>query len=183
MKSINLYNFILTGLFLIFSSVFVVAQEPLQPQGAGMNQNGPPSRPNLLSELNLSQPQMRQIRRINQERKPIMQESQRRLHDANRALDEAIYSDSSNETEIQERLKEAQEAQMEVIKNRTMTELAIRRVLTPEQLMKFRQLRSQFLERNEPENRMNPRQDKLRNLPKGLRPNRPPNRLPDRPIQ
>jgi hypothetical protein len=89
MKRVKLYNFILTGLFLIFSSLSIVAQDPLQPQGVGMNQNGPPPRPNLLSELNLSQPQMRQIRRINQERRPIMQESQRRLHEANRALDEA----------------------------------------------------------------------------------------------
>jgi hypothetical protein len=72
---------------------------------------------------------------------------------------------------------------MEVIKNRTITELAVRRVLTPEQLFKFRQLRSQFMERNEPEDRRNPRQNKLRNLPKGMRPNRPPNGLPERPIQ
>ena len=104
----------------------------------------PAKRPNLLRELELSPAQIRQVRRVNQERKPIMQESQRRLKDANDALDAAVYADSDNETEVQARLKDVHAAQLEVLRNRIATEQNVRRLLTPEQLGKFRELRRQF---------------------------------------
>src|SRR5207237_5219391 len=74
--------------------------------------------------------------------------------DANRSLDQAIYADNINEDEIQTRLKEMQMAQAEVVKLRNMRELAVRKILTQEQLTKFRQLREEF-ERRMEEQRMN----------------------------
>lgn len=101
-------------------------------------------RPNLLRELGLTQDQIRQIRRINAENKPLMNDAQRRLREANRDLDMAIYSDTVNDGEVAERLKTLQIAQAEVAKLRFGSELAIRKVLTQEQLVRFRELRQRF---------------------------------------
>lgn len=106
-------------------------------------------RPNLLQELNLSREQIQQIRRINQTRRPQMMEAQRRFREANRALDAAIYADSPNEAEVQTRMKEVQQAHDEIIKIRTTSEFAVRQLLTPEQLVKFRELREGFMQRME----------------------------------
>jgi Spy/CpxP family protein refolding chaperone len=170
MKSLCPSKLILTSLFLIFSFSVVSAQPPdaLQEE-ANFPSAGRPPRPNLLQELDLTKNQIQQIRRLNQERKFVMQDSQRRLREANRALDEAIYSDSDDETEIQMRLREVQAAHTELIKNRTITERAVRRILTPEQLSKFRNLRSEFMQTNGRGNFINNRRDRLRSLPKGMR--------------
>ena len=73
-----------------------------------------------------------------------MDAAQERLHDANKALDEAIYADTLNEQDMQAKMKEAQLAQAEVVKIRFMNELEVRKILTPEQLVKFRELREKF---------------------------------------
>ena len=70
-----------------------------------------------------------------------------RFRAANLALDEAIYADSPNDADVQARMKEVQLAQAEIIKIRITSELAIRKVLTPEQLVKFRELREKFMQR------------------------------------
>lgn len=70
--------------------------------------------------------------------------AQKRLRDATIALDQAIYADTLVEGEFETKLKEQQLAQAEVIRVRSMGELAIRKILTPEQLVKFRELRQQF---------------------------------------
>jgi len=141
-----------------------------QPQGV---------RNQALRQLGLSPEQFRQIRRINMERKPLMDEAQKRLRMANRALDEAIYANNANEAEVQARLKDLQAAQAEVAKIRFMSEFAHRRVLTAEQLERFRELRRRFDEgRPMPQNRSfdeggppdRPQQRPARQV---IRPNRP----------
>ena len=116
-------------------------------------QDGPPSeeasqfapqRPNLLENLGLNQDQIRQIRIMNRDRKPVMEAAQQRLRESNRALDEAIYSDRLDESEIQARLLAFQAAQAEVSRIRFQSEVELRKILTPEQLTKFRQLRSRL---------------------------------------
>lgn len=142
------------------------------PQDIGDDFAPQTKRPKLLDELGLSREQVQQIRRINQERKPFMQEARRRLDEANRALDEAIYGDNiASDAEIQSRMREVQQAHAEVIKNRTISETAIRRVLTPAQVGRFRQLRQEFKPQNDgppamrPNNRQ-PNPNRLKNLPK-----------------
>jgi len=103
-----------------------------------------PKRPNLVRLLGLSRAQARQIRQINQERKPQMEAATARLRAANQALDEAIYADSVDEDLFQSRLKEQQQAQAEVARLRFTSELAVRRVLTPDQIARFRDLRQRF---------------------------------------
>lgn len=119
-------------------------------------------RPVVLGQLGLSRDQVQRIRRVNVERKPLMDEAQKRLREANRVLDEAIYADQVNEADVQARLKEAQLAQAEVVRIRFMNEFAVRRILTPEQLVRFRELRAKFeqsrenFDKTRPANSQNP---------------------------
>ena len=60
-------------------------------------------------------------------------------------MDDAIYADTVDEAAVQSLVKRVGEAQAVLIKLRTANEFAIRRVLTPEQVTKFRELRKQQL--------------------------------------
>lgn len=101
-------------------------------------------RATALRQLGLTRPQMQLIQRLNRERKPLMDAAQMRLRRANKALDEAIYSDDASEELFQTRLKDLQAAQAEVVRLRFAHEFGVRRVLTPEQLIRFRQMRDRF---------------------------------------
>ena len=143
---------------LIFSLGLVVwllpsaaAQEPGQIDARPAQNSRPRAerRPNLFAELGLSPEQVQQIRRINADRKPQMTEAQQKLRDANRALDAAIYADTANDIEIDARLKDYHSAQAEVARIRFISELSIRKVLTPEQLVRFREMRQRFADTRE----------------------------------
>lgn len=101
-------------------------------------------RQGLLQQIGLTRDQFRQLRMLNQRHRPIMMAAQKRLREATVALDQAIYADTLVDGEFETKLKEQQLAQAEVIRVRSMGELAIRKILTPEQLAKFRELREQF---------------------------------------
>ena len=149
---------------LLFAAPTIAQNDPRSdgaPAGRQMTDDG---RPNLLSELSLSQEQLEAIRRMNRERRPLMEEATRRLREANRGLDMAIYADTLNEVDVAARLKEFQSAQAEVASLRFRGELELRKVLTPEQLNKFRVLREQFGRRREM------RQNRRRGLPPSQRP-------------
>ncbi len=103
---------------------------------------------NFLRELGLSREQIQKIRILNSERAPLMMEAQKALREATRNLDQAIYADSIDESVVQNRLNEVQIARNEVFKIRAMSEFEIRKVLTPEQLTRFRELRDRFNNRN-----------------------------------
>lgn len=137
--------FILLLLTLGFSAV--------KAQNTGINapkrQFDEPRRPRLLQELGLTQEQIRRIRQINIENRNKIRGANFRLREANRNLDAAIYSDVADQTLIETRLREFQDAQAEVARIRALTELEIRKVLTPEQLVKFRELRQKFQQMRE----------------------------------
>jgi len=142
------------------------------PQTTQRPDGGRPGDPrlNLLHRLGLSAEQVEQIRRINVERKPLMDEAQRHLREANRALDAAIYADQVNETDVDARIKDVQTAQTEVARIRFTNELAVRRVLTPEQLIRFREMRQRFEQaRKDLRNRRTPDGSRLlkRRMPGG----------------
>ena len=59
-------------------------------------------------------------------------------------LDQAIYAEKVDEATVQIRLREFQDAQAEVARIRANTEFSIRKVLTPDQLLRFRELRQRF---------------------------------------
>lgn len=166
----------LTVILLLSASFVVSAQERPAAQDAAQQFDATQpenTRPNLMRELGLSQEQIQQIRRMNAERKPLMNQAQRRLRMANRALDQAIYSDSVNEEDVQVRLKEFQAAQAEMVRLRFTNELAVRKILTREQLVRFRELRQNFAERRRQNMQNNPAGRQLRLRNRQLRPNMP----------
>jgi len=120
-------------------------------EGRASPQNGAPAAPpgggNLLQQLDLSPEQRAQIRTIREQNKDELNAATRRLRQAQRALDDAVYDDNANESLVEERAREVAAAQAEVVRRRALTELQINRVLTPAQLNKFRALRrAAFLE-------------------------------------
>src|SRR5689334_10549981 len=132
--------------FLLMLTCFGVVAAQDNPPAGGPPPEGAqqPKRPNLLMILGLSPEQQQAVRRINQQRKPLMEAAMTRLRAANQALDEAIYADSPDETVFQARLKELHAAQAEVAKLRFRSEFEVRKILTPDQLARFRELRRRF---------------------------------------
>ena len=143
------------------------------PDGQFAQQPNDP-KPDLMRELALSREQIQAIRRLNVERKPVEMEARRRFRDAVRELDLAIYSDSVNDDTIRMRLKEFQSAQGELARIKFTNELAVRKLLTPEQLVKFRDMLRKFAESRE---NMEKRRDEQPGQP-GLRPFRRGNKTP-----
>lgn len=163
MKNANLLKILFFSLLLTISFSTAKAQET--PPNDEPNQVQPPkARPNLLRELGLTPEQMRAIRRLNADKKADVQEAQRKAADARRNLDAAIYADTVNDDEVKMRLEEFQKAQLEVIKIRSSVEYEIRKILTPEQVVRFRALRQRFAEIREN------RQERRQNNPQIQRP-------------
>jgi Spy/CpxP family protein refolding chaperone len=126
---------------LAVSSSRVLAQNPGDaPQGdqAQANQSA-----DWKVQLKLTPDQLEKIRAITEQNRVEGQPIRRRVNQAQRALEEAIYSDNVNESEIEQRARELAEAQAAQVRMRAMTELSIRRVLTPEQLNTFRAIRQE----------------------------------------
>jgi Spy/CpxP family protein refolding chaperone len=100
---------------------------------------------NWVTKLSLTPEQVRQIRAIRRANRAEWQAARLRLRDARLALDQAIYSDDANEAVVEQRAVEVAAAQAAEVRLRALTELSIRRVLTPEQLNTFRTIREQRL--------------------------------------
>lgn len=135
----KLFPFYILSIFLLAGGLFAQQPDapPAEPKPAEV-------RANALRQLGLSREQLMEIRKINQTRKPQMEQAQERLRIANRALDAAIYSDAVDEQTFQTRLREFHAAQAEVARIRFVNELAVRRVLNADQVGRFRQIRERF---------------------------------------
>src|SRR2546423_163420 len=140
-------------------------------QQEGAVQSNPNDPVSLLGQLNLSQEQIGQMRSIQGESVPQARELTRRLNQARRALDEAIYSDTIDESLIEQRARDVAEAQAALVRLRAQTEVRIRRVLTPEQLQTFRNLHQQAIQNQRIQRRLN----------RGLNPNNPNRIKPNNP--
>ena len=148
---INKFNslvFVLILTVILSAAVAGRAQNQVPPAGALPPQsqtNQAATNPaNLLQLLNLTPDQLQQIRSINQEMRENVRAANMRLREARRALDAAIYADVPNQATVDDRARELGEAQTAAIKARVGVEFRIRQLLTPEQLIRFRDLRRQF---------------------------------------
>ena len=103
----------------------------------------------LLRQLDLTPDQIRQIREMNRKTATRRVAARQSLREANRVLDASIYSDVLDEGQVAVNLKEFQKAQAEVSAINFELELNVRKVLTPEQLARFREMRQRFNERRE----------------------------------
>ncbi|MBX3299179.1 MAG: periplasmic heavy metal sensor [Acidobacteria bacterium] len=146
----NITRSLWIGFALVILAAGAAAQDEdarAQPSPTPAVRSVPDERFALLKMLGLDRQQVEAVRRMNQERRPLLEAAFSRLRDANRQLDEAIYRDTFDQSEFDSRLAEVIRAQGELIRIRNMNELLLRRILTPEQVTRFRTLREEFEQR------------------------------------
>jgi Spy/CpxP family protein refolding chaperone len=97
--------------------------------------------------LNLTPEQRAEIARIRRETEQQSRAVGQRIRRARRALEEAIYAPAVDEGAVEERARAVAAAEAERVRLRAQTELRIRRLLTPEQLGVFRELRQRAVQR------------------------------------
>lgn len=134
-------------IFVVSASVDAFTQDaavPLHPREERAERMG---RPNLFRLLGLTPEQKEQIKALNVERRDRLVTAQTAHRQAMQALDGAIYAATVNEADVAAKLRELQRAQAELSRLRAEMELGVRRILSPEQLEKFRELRRQFAAR------------------------------------
>lgn len=100
--------------------------------------------PDAIQQLRLTPEQRQRIRIIFAEGKDDRQVTNRRLREANFALEQALDAEPVNENLIDQRINELAAAQAAQTRMRIRMELKIRRELRPEQLAIWRTLRLQL---------------------------------------
>ena len=123
------------------AQVVSAQSEPQQQQTTPppmQQQDGDPIR-----QLNLTPEQREQIRAIREDKKKERAEVAMRVREANRALEEALDSDTPDEAVVEQRMRDLGAAQAAAMRMRILTEVRIRKVLTREQLVILRGLRLQ----------------------------------------
>jgi Spy/CpxP family protein refolding chaperone len=135
--------FIIFSLILSFIAFGAFTASAQESEGPPPNeQQRPPNRMDLLRELGLQPQQIRQIRQLNVGIRERRMSAQKALREVTGALDDAIYADTIDEAVVAQRLSNVQSAQAEIAKINFENEIAVRRILTPEQLVRFREIRS-----------------------------------------
>jgi Spy/CpxP family protein refolding chaperone len=148
---------VLTALLFLFSPAQARAQTGNDnAQGEGEQQGASEQNANLADQLGLTPEQVGKIARIREQTKEERRLVNQRVRQAQRALEAAIYSDSANETLIEERSRELSTAQAEALRLRSRMELNVRRVLTPEQLTTLRTIRERARARQQERRLLNP---------------------------
>ena len=97
-----------------------------------------------IEQLQLSPDQRQAIRRIVAENRDERQSTNRRVREANVALDQALDAQPTDENLIEQRINELATAQAAQLRMRIHTEMKIRRILRPEQLAILQRLRLQL---------------------------------------
>ena len=111
---------------------------------SGYAQDLPPSNADPIQQLRLTPEQRQRIRIIFAENKDERQMANRRLREANVALDQALDAEPVDENVVDQRINELAAAQAAQTRMRVRMELRIRRELRPEQLAIWRQFRLQL---------------------------------------
>ena len=134
--------------------------------GTSYAQDAPqPPAADPIEQLRLAPEQRQRIRMIFEETKTERQQINRRVREANVALDQALDTEPTDQNLIDQRLNELAAAQTAQMRMRIQTELKIRRELRPEQLATLRQLRLQardFMGAQRPRNQRPARRNALR---------------------
>jgi Spy/CpxP family protein refolding chaperone len=141
----NVLRIIQASILVVFAAFFTANAQPPDDLEDRPGRS-PEGRPEIIRQLGLSAEQVQSIRKINEGRRETHRTARERFQRAMRELDAAIYSDHLDESVVRQRLEEFRNAQGELARLRFANELAIRKVLTPEQLVRFRELRRQFAE-------------------------------------
>lgn len=111
--------------------------------GFSYAQDYAPPPPDPITQLQLTPDQRQRVRLILEENKDERQSINRRVREANVALDQALDADRTDENVIEQRINDLATAQAAQMRLRIHTEMKIRRELTPDQLATLRRLRLQ----------------------------------------
>jgi Spy/CpxP family protein refolding chaperone len=130
-----------------------------------------PQPADTIQQLNLTPEQREQIRRLTQETREERQTTNRRLREANAALNQALEAELVDENLIEQRINEVATAQAAQMRMRIHLELRIRRLLQPEQLATLRRLQLQLRDVMAPQRPNNPNNPRRPNAD-SFRPNR-----------
>jgi len=166
LKSLALFVFFVA---ITFSSSSYGQTPPQQPAASEPQNGGAVEDP--IRQLNLTPEQREQVRSIRQQTNLERTAINRRLGEANRALQVALDSDNPDEAAVEQRIRDLATAQSDAMRMRISTEFKIRRVLTVEQRALLRSLRQQVRERRQDrleirdqrQRRREARQNSLRN--------------------
>jgi Spy/CpxP family protein refolding chaperone len=120
-------------------------------------QDPPPAAVDQIEQLNLTPEQRQKIRMIFEENKVQRQMTNRRVREANIALDQTLEAAPIDEALVEQRINELATAQAAQLRMRIQTEMKIRRELRPEQLATLRQLRLQVRDFRGPQRPRNQR--------------------------
>ena len=120
-----------------------------------------------IEQLRLTPDQRQAVRQIVADTRIERQMTNRRLREANVALDQALDAEPANENLIEQRINEVAAAQGAQLRMRINTEIKIRRILRPDQLATLRRLRLQGRDVLAPQRMNNPRRPAAR---EGFRP-------------
>lgn len=125
-------------LMLLFAALMLTTTGSVRAQD-------PPAAPTAdpIEQLRLTPEQRQRVRLILEETKEERQQTNRRMREANVALDQALDANPTDESVIDQRLNELAAAQAAQMRLRIRTELKIRRELSAEQLLTLRRLRLQ----------------------------------------
>ena len=141
-------------------AISALAQDPPAPP--------PPSDP--IQQLNLSPEQRQQIRRLMAETQQERQTTNRRLREANAALDQALDAEPLDENLVEQRINEVAAAQAAQTRMRAQLEMRVRRLLNSEQLATLRRLHLQIRDVMNPQRPNNPNNPRRPNVD-AFRPN------------
>src|SRR5689334_5996598 len=101
----------------------------LTATGSTYAQDTPPSGVDQIEQLNLTPEQRQKIRMIFEENKVQRQMTNRRMREANIALDQALDAQPVDEALVEQRINELATAQAAQLRMRIQTEMKIRREL------------------------------------------------------
>jgi Spy/CpxP family protein refolding chaperone len=119
----------------------VCGQDVQQPAAQPEPQQGG----DLVRQLNLTPEQREQIRAIRGDKQVERALINQQLRETNRALQAALEADVPDEAIVEQRVRDVAAAQASVMRMRIMTEIRIRRVLTPEQRTLLKSLQQQAI--------------------------------------
>lgn len=140
---------LLSLLIILTGATFVPAQQEPEPAT------------DPIEQLRLSPDQRQAIRRILADSRDERQMTNRRLREANVALDQAMDALPTDENLIEQRITELAAAQAAQLRMRIHTEMKIRRILRPDQLATLQHLRLQLCDVVNPQ-RLNRRRQTFR---------------------
>lgn len=130
----------LAAIFFLFLMAISGQARVVQDQDAAQ----PSAMVDPIEQLRLTPEQRQKIRMIAQQGKDERQTTNRRVREANIALDQALDATPTNENLIEQRINDLAAAQAAQLRMRIQMEMRIRRELDPEQLATLRRLRLQL---------------------------------------